>query len=290
MSPRALRVSQFSDQALQSLLRGDARQGWRTFVDQYTPLILTLIARAGIADEDDAGDLYVLVCERLAEQQCARLKKHDPAKGALAAWLTVFVRNTVVDWVRSRAGRRRMFAAIEQLDALAQRVFELFYWDERPPAEIVEVLRTESGERVGLDAVFDALQRINAVMTDRHRRQLLALVARTRFAKSLESEVADGRLTLVASSDPEASAQTTEINALLGKALASLPAEEAAIVRLTYVHGWSRDQVQRALHLSDLSPDRLAAIVRRLSDALRALGIRRGDIPAAGLNVLREPT
>lgn len=116
-----------SDESLRELLVEAPERGWRAFVDQYTPTLLALIARAGVADRDDAGDVYLLVCERLAENDRARLRRHDPARGALAARLTVLVRDVVVDWVRGRAGRRRLFRSIATLGAFERRVFELYY-------------------------------------------------------------------------------------------------------------------------------------------------------------------
>ena len=102
--------------------------------------MLALIERAGIRDQDEAMEVYVLVCERLADDDCGRLRRFDPSKGAIGAWLSVLVRNTLVDWVRSRAGRRRLFKSIQALAPLDQKVFELFYWENRMPGEIVGTL------------------------------------------------------------------------------------------------------------------------------------------------------
>jgi hypothetical protein len=52
--------------------------------------------------------------------------------------------------------------------------------------------------------------------------------------------------------------------------LRALPSEDAAIVRLMFVHGWTRDGVKRALHLVDLPRERVAAILGRLRESLSA--------------------
>jgi DNA-directed RNA polymerase specialized sigma24 family protein len=273
-----------SDRDLRALLAEDPERGWRAFVDQYTPVLLALIARDGVADRDDAGEVYVRVCERLAEDRCRRLRRHDPDKGALAAWLTVFVRHTVVDWVRSRAGRRRLFQAIARLVAFDRRVFELYYWEHRSVAEIAGLLGVERRTRVDVAEVLDALQRIDEAMTDRHRRQLLAALARTRTPVSLDDEAADA---LPGSAgDPEQALRAREIDRSFSAALAALPSEDAAIIRLTFVHGWSRAEVQRALHLERLTAERLASILAGLKRRLAEQRIGPSDAATPGLTFL----
>jgi DNA-directed RNA polymerase specialized sigma24 family protein len=210
----------------------------------------------------------VLVCERLAADGCARLRRHDPKKGALAAWLTTLVRNTAVDWIRSRAGRRRLFGAIERLDPLDQRVFELFYWERQRPTAIAEEL-TRRSSPTDLADVFEALGRIEASLTDRHRSDLLATLARSQPPVSLDADAEVPQLRLVdPAPDPEAALGRRQSENALALALQALPPEDAAIVRLMFVNGWSRDAVKRALHLAELPRERIAGILRRLRDRL----------------------
>jgi RNA polymerase sigma factor (sigma-70 family) len=275
-----------SDEALRALLAEDPERGWRAFVDQYTSTLLTLIARAGVADEDDAADVYLRVCERLAEDECARLRRHDPRRGALAAWLTILVRHVVVDWIRSRAGRRRHFRAIKRLAAFDQLVFELFYWQHRRPTEIADVLRTVEKRPVDLADVLNALHRIHEAMTDRHHRELLALVARTRPVLGLDDVKDHGEATEAPIANPEHALGVRELDALFASALAALLPEDAAIIRLTFVQGWSRRQVERALHLESLTAERIRDILETLRARLseRRLGAREAATP--GLSFL----
>jgi DNA-directed RNA polymerase specialized sigma24 family protein len=276
-------VHELSDEALRALLIEDPERGWRAFVDQYTPTLLALIARAGVTDRDDNADVYLRVCERLAEDGCARLRRRDPGRGVLAAWLSMVVRRVVVDWVRSRAGRRRLFRAIQRLDRFDRRVFELYYWQHLRPSEIAELLRVREERPVDLSAVLDALSRIQKAMTDRHRSELLALMARNRPALSLDEE--DSPLGIPASKDdPEQALGVRELDAVFASALAQLPAEDAAIVRLTFVQGWSREQVRRGLRLERLSSDRMAAILAKLKELLaaRSVGPREAATPGLG--------
>jgi DNA-directed RNA polymerase specialized sigma24 family protein len=279
-------VAELSDEGLRTLLNEDPERGWRAFVDQYTPTILALIARAGVGDRDDAADVYLRVYERLAENGCARLRRHDPARGALAAWLTTLVRNVVVDWVRSRAGRRRLFQAIRRLDSFDQRVFELYYWERRRPVEIAGLLEAREGVAGGLAAVLSALSRIQEVMTDRHRGELLAFVARNRPAASLDEADAVETLEAGSAADPEQALVVSELDALFSSALGELPAEDAAIVRLTFVQGWTREQVRRGLQLDLLTRERVAAILARLRELLAARRLGPRDAATPGLRFL----
>jgi RNA polymerase sigma factor (sigma-70 family) len=278
-------VPDLTDDALRALIVEDPERGWRAVVDQYTPTLLGLIARAGIVDRDDAGDVYVRVCERLAADGCARLRRHDPRKGVLAAWLTIVVRHAVVDWVRSRAGRRRLFGVIRRLPALDRRVFELHCWEQRRPTELVELLRHEGYVSVSLADVLQALHRIHEAMSDRHRAELLSLAARTTAASSLDDLLVEPAVAGPAI-DPERHASARELNARFASALAALPAEDAAIVRLTFVQGWSRARVQRALHLDRLGPERITSIIETLRSLLADRGLGSAEAGTPGLTFL----
>jgi DNA-directed RNA polymerase specialized sigma24 family protein len=278
-------VPDLTDNELRALLVEDPERGWRAFVDQYTPTLLGLIARAGIVDRDDAGDVYVRVCERLAADRCARLRQRDPRRGALAAWLTIVVRHTAVDWVRSRAGRRRLFGVIRELPPVDRRVFELRYWEHRDAAEVVELLRGEGHGAIGLANVLQSLHRIHEAMTDRHRAELLSLAAR-RLAPASLDEMSAEPASDVPAADPEHRLRARELNAHFVSALEALPVEDAAIVRLTFVQGWSRGRVQRALHLDQLGPERITSILDRLRALLAERGLGPADAGTPGLMFL----
>ena len=261
-----------SEERLQSWLIEDPERGWRAFIDGYTPMLLGLIERAGIVDRDEIMEVYVQACERLAAGNYAALRRRDPSRGSLTGWLAVVVKRAAVDWVRSRAGRRRMFAAIRELDPFHQRLFELFYWDGRRPTEAAELLRVEMKQDVAVDRVFEALERIDSALSARHRSELLSMVARSRAATSLEGDDETTTVDPPAESlDPEALLRARERHEQLTRALATLPAEDAVIVSLKYVEGLTRPQIQRFLRLSELTEHRVRTIVAtlraRLADA-----------------------
>lgn len=256
-----------SDRELREALIADPREGWKVFVNQFTPGILAVIERSGVRDHDSAMDVYVRVCEHLAADDCARLRRHDPGKGALAAWLTVVVKRVVVDWVRSKKGRRRLFQAIDELSDLDRRVFELRYWKHKAVSEIVELSARDLGRPVSIADVFESLERIEQAMNARQRSDLLAMLAREGVPASLDDEPVAETVT-TREPDPEQQLRVSESADALRRALSTLPPEDSLIVQLMYVDGLSRKQVERALHISDLSADRSLQLLATLKGQL----------------------
>ena len=279
---------QLSDGELRTLLIEDRDRGWRAFIDQYTPTLLAFIERAGIRDRDEAMELYVLACERLAADDYARLRRHDPAKGPLRAWLGALMANVAVDWVRSRAGRRRLFKSIQDLPRLEQRVFELFYWEGRTAAEMVGALGKAFGSPV-LGDVLLALERVQKALTERQRTELLALTVRKTAPVSLDSvrdeddqpyDVADPNV------DTEGRVQARQVDQLLEHAMGELPPEDAAIVRLKYAEGMSLKQIRDMLHLGELTEQRVRGILETLRTRLAERQLRSPDAKVEGLTFL----
>jgi RNA polymerase sigma factor (sigma-70 family) len=245
-----------SDEQIGALLAADSERGWTAFIESHTSTLLALIERAGVRDGDEAMEVYTRVCARLAADRCAALRTRDPAAGSLAGWLAVVVRRAAVDYVRSEIGRRRMFGAVRDLHRTHQRVFELYYWDRRPLAEVTEVLRVETREDVTLDRV----------LTDRHRAELLSLAARTRPPVPLDGGGGERPAIDPAADtpDPETALRVRETEARLHAVLATLPPDDAAIVTLKYGEGLTRSQIQRVLRLPELTEHRVRTIVATL--------------------------
>jgi DNA-directed RNA polymerase specialized sigma24 family protein len=188
------------------------------------------------------------------------------------------VRNAAVDWVRSRTGRRRLFGVIKSLPSFDRRVFELFYWEGLLPTDIAALLAESEPD---LPAVFDALSRIEAQLTVRHRAELMSLTARRQASVSLDAAPEDQEVPIPARDiDPEMRTRIVELQRGLDAALRHLPAEDAAIVRLRFCEGLGLRDVQRALHLTALSDTRVAEILARLraAMALSLSGTRRTDV------------
>jgi DNA-directed RNA polymerase specialized sigma24 family protein len=255
---------------LQRLLDDDPERGWRAFIDAHTSTLLALIERAGIVDRDEAMEIYVRICERLAANGYAALRRFDPAVGSLSGWLAIVVRRAIADWVRTRVGRRRLFAAVRDLDRFHQRVFELFYWEGRRPSEAASLLSIEQREAVPLGRVFAALERIDGVLTARHRAELVSLGVRTQAPVPLGGDDEAPGLDVPANVlDPETLLDTQQRDEALARVLASLPPEDAVIVSLKFVEGLSRAQIQQFLRLPQLTEHRVRTIVATLRERLR---------------------
>lgn len=261
---------QVSDRALQDLLVQRPAQGWRVFVEQFTPVILGALQRAGLRDRDEMMEVYTLVVERLAANQYARLRARRLAAGSLAAWLLVVTRHVVVDWVRSRAGRRRAFGAIKELSPDDQRVFELYYWEERRVPEICGMLSASGGREVSTSDVLDSLARINGALTARHHAELLSMSLRSRPPESIDDEEGAMRVDAPAGGvSPEESVIQRERERGLERALAELPPEDASVVRLHVGEGLALAQVRRALRRPSLTDRDVQAILDRVRQLLK---------------------
>jgi len=253
-------VAALSDDALRALIRSEPEAGWRAFIDQYTPLLIGLIRRAGLTDRDEVMEVYVLICERLSERRFERLRSQDAARGSIGGWLAVTARHAAVDWIRSRKGRRRIFQSVKTLSPFDQRVFELYYWDERTPNEIAGM------QRADLSSVFESLDRIQSALTDRHRAELMSLALRSKPPLPIDDTDAAERVADPAM-DPERAASAAESTSQLESALRALPAEDAAIVRLKYIEGLTNSDIERAIGITP-TPARTTSILGRLRAAL----------------------
>src|SRR5262245_20559630 len=167
------------DAELLELLRCDPRRGWPLFIKRYTPILFRLIRRGGLSRYDDVMDVYVQVCERLAESDCARLARFRPGRGSLVAWLAVVIRRVSVDRLRTRAGRRRHFQSIKRLDAFDRELFELRYWHRCDDAEAHGNLETRLGRAVTPHEMEQAIARVERALTVRHRAELLMASSRS---------------------------------------------------------------------------------------------------------------
>ncbi|MEW6322842.1 MAG: hypothetical protein AB1635_17365 [Acidobacteriota bacterium] len=257
--------SALSDGDLRRLLLEDPDAGWRVFIDQFTPRLISAIEQAGLRERDEIMDLYVLTCEHLAADDCARLRRHDPSKGALGAWLGTVVRRLLVDWVRSEKGRKRLFGSIRALSTVDRRVFEAYYWRRQTPAEMADRVRDDEGRPIGLAEVFGSLERVERALTPRQRSELLLMAGRTARVERLESEAGELAVDPVAAGDdPEAALDAAERRALLDRALGALSAEDRVIVAMRYEDGLTLSEIRRALHLEQLTGARVQAILERL--------------------------
>src|SRR5204862_3804 len=83
------------------------------------------------------------------------------------------------------------FKSIQALPRLEQRVFELFYWENAMPGEMVDRLAGEEFGSPTLAAVLESLERVQQALTERQRGELLAMTSRGAAAVSLGAPTGD---------------------------------------------------------------------------------------------------
>lgn len=250
---------------------GRGEQVWPDFLDQCGGVLLQ-VARSVTRDEDEAADAFVFVCEHLAANRFARLRKFDPAGPAQAlTWLRAVARNLCLDHLRRRQGRFRAFESIARLPLLEQLVFRRRYRDKLSLADTFAVLTPEvSG--LTLEAVAAADRRVNLALTSRQVWTLT--VARPRF-ESLSASADDPDAPApfepaAGDPNPEDLLAVAERHAELRDAIASLPPEDRLLVRLRMEQGLTLAELARIAGMRDPQQvdRRLRAIYRALRDRL----------------------
>jgi len=94
----------------------DHDAAWTDFLTEFGPLLLQ-VAREVERDRDAAGEAFLFACERLAERQCARVRRFDPrGPASFETWLKAVTYNLVIDARRRRQGRFRPLAIIRRLE------------------------------------------------------------------------------------------------------------------------------------------------------------------------------
>ena len=115
------------------------------FVDRYRRLIFAQIRRA-TTEPDDVMDIFAHVCDRLRENDLARLKTFAFAtapRASFATWLVAVLRNLIVDWFRARDGRSRARPP-KSLSPLGTRIYELVFLEHRSHREAFELVLNSS--------------------------------------------------------------------------------------------------------------------------------------------------
>jgi RNA polymerase sigma factor (sigma-70 family) len=252
------------------LAEGDAQGAWDLFVERYRRLILATIRRL-ISDHDDVMDVFASVCQALAANDCARLKRYTESgsrRASVATWTVVVVRNQTVDWLRHTEGRRG--AAIPgHLSPLRQAIYRALCVDHCSPTEAYELIRARTGFALSFAAFL------------RETRE-------THAAAPCPKSVGSRHPTVVRLSDdtPASAAsefapgEASELAARVADALATQPADVRLAVELLVIERVSAADVARVVGWPNAK-----AVYNRVYRALKALrvaftraGIGRGDL------------
>ncbi len=266
-----------SDDALLELFRRRPRRAWKIFLDRYAERMLGQLRGLGF-DRDEAMDRFVFVCERLARNRFARLRRvrATGSRGELVPWLRQVVKNAAIDWGWSQTGRRRLFQSVEGLGEIEQRVFQLHFWTGLGPAAMVERLRVEGHSEISIEQVFDALERVLERLDSGQKWRLLSQLSRRRPAGPVGvggSEIGAFEPATNAP-DPETELLRAEQARVLAEALSHLPARDRLMFRLRY---------DDALSLADIA----AVVGLGLTTVKASLRKSRAELRAALEEVLR---
>jgi RNA polymerase sigma factor (sigma-70 family) len=259
------------DHRLLALLRIDPARGWDAFLERYASFIFEHLQRIGF-DYDEAMDRFVHICEKLAEDDCRRLRgiQHLGLDGELVPWLRRVVENLSVSWFWSVEGRQRRPGAIERLSSTDQRVFELHYRVGLTPSAILEQLHAERPDPIGPAEVFESLERVLTALTASNRWRLMGRLLRRQRPSSLTAlaEAPSAWEPANSAMDAESSLLLEERDRRLEHLLETLPVRHQLVLRLRLEEALGYEEIATSLGISRSSAQRS---FREGLDQLRAL-------------------
>jgi RNA polymerase sigma factor (sigma-70 family) len=251
------------------LAKGDPTGAWDLFIDRYRPLILATVRRK-LPDPDDHMEAFAHVCEGLAADGLARLRRFQdgPSRARFSTWLVTVVHHQLVDWLRQRDGRPR-FKPPRGLTQSQQRIFTHVFIEQRSHAEAYELVRAEASCELRFSAFLRELAETYRVVEQARPGGVMHYLARGE-AGSISEFYEDF---------PENRLAAEEIHARLAPALAALSAEERVALRLYVVEQVPARDVARVLGWSGPKAvyNRVYRSLMQLRELLEGEGVGPGD-------------
>lgn len=236
----------------------DTSEAWEKFLLEYSRLFLKIIWQFE-HNRDEVMERYLFVCEKLARNRFAILRRFNPTfdlhPPKLSTWLTIVVRNLCIEGHRSVHGRKRFPLALQRMTEFDRKVFELRYWKGYTPDEIEEALKSRIP---GLDgAVGISLSRIEEVFTTSRISQ---------HSRDLPPTVTLETLPLLPTTDdtPE---HSQELEQWFEEAARKLSTEERLVVRLRFWEDLTASEISGTLHIRPIR--RVYSILEKALDKLR---------------------
>ena len=225
------------------------------FLREYTPFILSCIRRFA-ADPDERMEIYVHVCERLAADDCRRIRQYRGA-GRLGAckfstWLAAVVFNLSREWIRSARGRRRLFGSIQGLSRTNRLIFRYYFWDGYSRGQIATLLRMKNHTKCTVGEVTERLAEIEKHLTKDHKWRLVTGLLRSSGPISIDKPRAvvgeESGLDLPdRREDSGRWLEREDANERLRGLVAQLPDEERLAIVLRFERGLSAREIAAAL-------------------------------------------
>lgn len=220
------------------LASGDASGAWDLFIDRYRPLILATVRRT-LPDTEDRMEAFAHVCEGLAADGLARLRRFQDGAGSRArfsTWLVTVVHHQLVDWLRKRDGRPRLKPP-QGLTHLQQRIFTRVFVEQHSHSEAYELLRAEPDCDVRFSTFLRELAEIYRIIEQVRPGGVMHYLSKG-LGPGVSTPCED---------PPDGRVAAAEIHARLAPALASLSAEEQVALRLYVVERVPARDVARVL-------------------------------------------
>ena len=263
-----LLVTASAEPTLDRLRAGDLDGAWSIFVDRYRRLIFAQIRRA-TTEPDEVMDIFAHVCERLRENDLARLKTFafEPApRASFATWLVAVLRNLIVDWFRARDGRSRAQPP-KSLSPLGRRMYELVFLEHRSHREACELVLLANGD-TGVTPGD-----CRRALREAHRAALIGAIG-TRARPVAAVPYAEW---VAASADASSEGDTGEA---LRLAMQTLDAETQLVIQLFVVEEMPAADIARMLRLGNAKAvyNRVYRGLALIREALANRGIRKGDL------------
>jgi RNA polymerase sigma factor (sigma-70 family) len=248
------------------LAEGNPQAAWDFFASRYRNLILATIRRL-VRDHDDVMDVFSHVCEALAADDLARLKRFTelhPRGASMSTWLVVVVRNLSVDWLRKRDGRSR-HKPPSALSPLQQQIFTAVFVEGASHVEAYEIIRA----RGSLEMPFPEFLR--------EVRATYRLVHPSEATRRSPTRATEPEAPLSPPLDP---AETAESARRIAAALALLPPEVALAVQLFVVDHLSAAEIARTVGWPNAKTvyNRVYRALVTLREELGRQGIGRDDL------------
>jgi len=244
---------------------------WHAFVDRYAGLIYSVIRRQLYAEsEDDVRNVFADVLDILYRGKLGEYA----GRATLSTWLIVVSRGRALDYLRSRAGRKKRPRAMDELTPMEQEVFRLHFVEGLTFEGVIHSLES-AGRYVSADDIANAVIRIETLMDPHYLRRL------EYDARAPAMGVSSGRMLRlfnelqvryerVRPDTPDRTLERKDLEAMgrrIRELLAEMNDEEREVIRLRFDEGWTAQRI--ADELGFTGQRRVYTIIERVVRKLR---------------------
>ncbi|HEY2324903.1 MAG TPA: sigma-70 family RNA polymerase sigma factor [Thermoanaerobaculia bacterium] len=225
-------------------------------------IAIARVCRDARLDRDRAEDFASSVRLSLLADDCAILRKFQ-GRSAMRTYLTIVVRRLLVDMQRS-AGRWFASAEAKRRGDAAVLLERLMVRERRPFSEVVELVRRDHPDVSPRD-----MEEIAAALPERAPRPALVPVADDEEESLAGTSSAADRIDAL-----DMAQRSSQANAAVQSAMASMTAEDRVILRLRFTCNASIAAISRSLGIEQRPLyRRIEALLAALRRALEQAGV-----------------